>query len=72
VAILFGNPYVALSVPELPAMLFTFDFSDHAERSAVRALAGEIPIGGHLPVSLPGLFELGHGLRRAPLATAPQ
>ena len=46
VAAFFGNPYVPMSVPELPAMLLTYDFSDDAEESAVRALAGEIPISG--------------------------
>jgi len=45
-------------------MLLTYDFSDYAEQSAVKALAGEIPIIGKLPISLPGLFELRHGLRR--------
>jgi beta-N-acetylhexosaminidase len=51
-------------VPELPAVMLTYDFSDHAETSAVRALAGEIPITGKLPISLPGLFPIGHGIRR--------
>jgi beta-N-acetylhexosaminidase len=51
-------------VPELPAMLLTYDFSDHAEQSAVKALAGEIAIGGKLPITLPGLFPRGHGLIR--------
>jgi beta-N-acetylhexosaminidase len=60
----FGNPYVATFLPELPAMLLTYDFYDRAEASAVRALAGEAPIGGRLPIALPGLFEEGHGLTR--------
>ena len=60
----FGNPYVAMSVSELPAMLLTYDFSDAAEESAVRALAGEIAISGKLPIALPGLFPVGHGLER--------
>ena len=64
VTVFFGNPYVPLSVPELPAMLETYDFSDYAELSAVRAMAGEIPIGGKLPIAFPGLFPLGHGLTR--------
>jgi beta-glucosidase-like glycosyl hydrolase len=63
-AVFLGNPYAALSAPSLPAMLFTFDFSDAAERAAARALAGEIPVTGKLPVALPGLFPLGHGLTR--------
>jgi len=61
----FGNPYIAAAVPELPAMLLTYDLYDAAERSAVRALAGESPISGRLPIALPGLFPVGHGLDRA-------
>ncbi len=64
VTVFFGNPYVPLAVPELPAMLETFDFSDYAELSAARALAGEIAITGKLPISLAGMFPLGHGLVR--------
>jgi len=64
VATFFGNPYVAAAVPELPAMLLTYDFYDLAEASAVRAIAGEAPIGGRLPIALPGLFPVGHGLTR--------
>jgi beta-N-acetylhexosaminidase len=61
----FGNPYTPMFVPEIPAMLLTYDFSDYAEESAVKALAGEIAIGGKLPIALPGLFPLGHGLSRS-------
>ena len=64
VAMFFGNPYTPMFVPEIPAMMLTYDFSDYAEDSAVRALAGEIAIGGKLPIALPGLFPLGHGLLR--------
>jgi beta-N-acetylhexosaminidase len=66
VTVLFGNPYVAAVLPELPAVILTYDLYDLAEQSAVRALAGEAPIGGRLPVALPGLFPVGHGLDRAP------
>jgi beta-glucosidase-like glycosyl hydrolase len=64
IAAFFGNPYVPLSVPELPAMLATYDFSDAAELSVVRAIAGELAIGGRLPIALPGMFPIGHGLTR--------
>jgi beta-N-acetylhexosaminidase len=64
VAMFFGNPYTPMFVPEIPAMMLTYDFSDYAEDSAVRALAGEIAIGGKLPITLPGLFPMGHGLLR--------
>ena len=68
----FGNPYVAAAIPELPAVLLTYDFYDMAEASAVRAIAGEAAIGGRLPIALPGYFSIGHGIDRAAKATAPQ
>ena len=71
VAAFFGNPYTPMFVQEIPAMLLTYDFSDYAEQSAVKAIAGEIPIGGKLPISLPGLFQIGHGMTR-PTSSAPQ
>ena len=46
VAVFFGSPYTAALLPELPAMMLTYDFYDLAERSAVRALAGESSIQG--------------------------
>ncbi len=64
VGVFFGSPYVAADVRAMPAQLLTYDFSDLAEESAVRALAGEIAIGGTLPIELPGLFKVGHGLTR--------
>jgi beta-glucosidase-like glycosyl hydrolase len=66
VTVFYGNPYAAMATPTLPAVLLTYDFYDLAEASLVRALSGEAPIGGRLPVALPGLFELGHGLSRQP------
>lgn len=64
VAVLFGNPYTATFLQELPAIVLTYDLYDRAERSAVRALAGEAPIGGRLPIGLPGMAERGAGLTR--------
>ena len=64
IAIFFGNPYVPVAVPNLPAVLLTYDFYDLAELSAVRALAGEAPITGRLPIGLPGMFGAGFGLVR--------
>jgi beta-N-acetylhexosaminidase len=64
VTVFFGNPYAAMALPKLPAMLLSYEFSDFTERAAARGLAGEIPIGGKLPISLPGMFPMGHGLTR--------
>jgi beta-N-acetylhexosaminidase len=65
----FGNPYTAAFVPELPATLLTYDFYDQAERAAVRAIAGEAPIGGRLPITLSPQFKAGHGLDRSATGT---
>ena len=68
VSVLFGNPYTAMGMPEAPAVMLTYDFSDASERAAIKALAGEIAIGGKLPIALPGLFPIGHGLTRGQAA----
>jgi hypothetical protein len=47
----------------------TYDFGDYAEAAAVRAIAGEIPIQGRLPVALGEGLGVGFGLTR-PGATA--
>jgi beta-N-acetylhexosaminidase len=64
VSVFFGNPYVTTFLPDVPAMLLTYDYYDLAEASAVRALAGETPITGRLPVELPGLARVGDGISR--------
>jgi beta-N-acetylhexosaminidase len=64
VTVFFGNPYVPMGLPTLPAVMLTYDFYDLAEASAVRALAGEAPITGRLPIALPGMFEAGWGMVR--------
>jgi beta-N-acetylhexosaminidase len=64
VVVAFGNPYVASLAPKLKALLLAYDFGDAAERAAVRALCGETPISGRLPISIPGPYPLGRGLDR--------
>ncbi len=64
IACVFGNPYTAELLTDVPALMLTYDLGDLAELAAARAIAGESAIGGKLPVSLPGLFPRGHGLTR--------
>jgi len=64
VFVLFGSPYLLHHVPELPSYMLTYDTHPGAELAAVKAIAGEIPIQGKLPISLPGLYAIGHGLTR--------
>lgn len=65
VVIAFGNPYLLAQFPNVDAYIATYGVSDDLERSAVRALLGQAPITGRVPVSLPGLFRNGDGLTRA-------
>ena len=64
VTLFFGNPYPAAALPALPAALLTYDYRGISEETAVRALAGEIPIRGRLPVTLADDLPRGHGLTR--------
>jgi hypothetical protein len=60
----FGSPYVLTHVPELPVYAVTYDTDPTAELAAVKALTGEIPFQGRLPINLLGLYPLGHRLTR--------
>jgi beta-N-acetylhexosaminidase len=42
----------------------TFSNATVSEVSAIKALFGEIPIRGHLPVTIPNVAQRGAGLER--------
>jgi len=60
-----GNPYLLRSYPEATAYLATFSSVAPSEIAAVKALWGEIPIRGHLPVTIPGEARYGEGIQLA-------
>lgn len=72
VVIAMGNPYVASDFPEVQTYLCTFSSAPVSELSAVKALFGEIPIGGHLPVSIPDIAQRGNGIVRAQILNGGQ
>jgi beta-N-acetylhexosaminidase len=59
-----GNPYVMADFPGIQNYLCTFSNASISELSAVKALFGEIPIRGHLPVSIPNVAQRGAGIER--------
>jgi beta-N-acetylhexosaminidase len=61
---LFGSPYVLTQIPELTSYILGYDTSPVTETAAVRAITGEIPFRGKLPISLPGLYPVGYQLPR--------
>lgn len=75
VVIAFGSPYLLRQAPEIPVYLAAYGGVESAQRAAIGALFGEFDIRGELPVTLPGLFPFGHGLKIAhrmmTLAPAP-
>ncbi|MGA2422230.1 MAG: glycoside hydrolase family 3 N-terminal domain-containing protein, partial [Candidatus Acidiferrum sp.] len=50
----FGSPYLIERFPQADTWLAAFGISDVAQISIARALFGEIPIRGHVPVTIPG------------------
>jgi beta-N-acetylhexosaminidase len=62
IVVSFGSPYFIRHFPEVDAYLCTYRGSDLAQDVAVKAIFGEIEVRGKLPVSIPGLYEFGHGL----------
>jgi beta-N-acetylhexosaminidase len=64
-----GNPYLASDFPKIENYMCTFSNATVSELSAIKALFGEIPIRGHLPVTIPNVAQRGAGLERpAPVA----
>lgn len=59
-----GNPYLASDFPKIENYMCTFSNATVSEVASVRALFGEIPIRGHLPVSIPNVAERGAGIAR--------
>jgi beta-N-acetylhexosaminidase len=59
-----GSPYLVADFPGIQTYLCTFSNATISEISAVKALFGEIPIRGHLPVGIPNVAQRGAGFER--------
>jgi beta-N-acetylhexosaminidase len=64
VVLAMGNPYVVQDFPAIQNYLCAFSNATVSETAAVKAIFGEIPIRGHLPVTIPGIASRGEGLER--------
>jgi len=62
VVVAMGNPYIGDQLPGVQTYLCTFSNATVSEISAVKALFGEIPMPGRLPVTIPNIAERGMGL----------
>ncbi|MBI3428134.1 MAG: hypothetical protein HY011_34850 [Acidobacteria bacterium] len=63
VTISFGNPYLLNALPASPSYLLAWSPFPVSQRAAAKAVLGEIEINGKLPVTLPGLYERGSGMK---------
>jgi beta-glucosidase-like glycosyl hydrolase len=62
IALSFGSPYVIRELPQVATYLCAYGPSPVLSIAAARALFGEAPIGGRLPVTIPGMYARGHGI----------
>jgi beta-N-acetylhexosaminidase len=62
IVVSFGSPYLLRQFPDVPVYVAAYGGADTSQRAAVAAILGEHPVGGKLPVTLPGLYPYGHGL----------
>jgi beta-N-acetylhexosaminidase len=65
VVLAMGNPYVVQDFPAIQNYVCAFSNETVSETAAVKVIFGEIPISGHLPVTIPGVASRGEGFARA-------
>ncbi len=63
ITLAFGSPYLIEAFPQAETWLGAFGISDVAQISMARAMFGEIPVRGKLPVTIPGVqMKAGYGI----------
>jgi len=65
VAVSFGSPYLLRDLPRLPTYLCAWGAQTDMQVAAARALFGEAPITGRLPVTIPDLAPRGSGIQKS-------
>ncbi|MDZ7659680.1 MAG: serine hydrolase [Fodinibius sp.] len=58
----FGNPYVIQDLPNSDVQLLAWSANGNQVKSTVPALFGGSEISGRLPISIPGMYSINHGL----------
>ncbi len=59
-----GSPYIGLTLKHTRSYLVAWSSSSVSEYAVGQALIGRAALSGHLPVSLPPAYPVGHGLER--------
>jgi beta-N-acetylhexosaminidase len=63
VVVAFGNPYVLTAFPDISTYVLAWGHTNVLQRAAARALVGEAPVTGRLPVAIPPYHRVGEGVR---------
>ena len=58
----FGSPYILTEFPNIDTYMIAWGLTDVSQKSAGRALTGQIPIHGHLPIAIPPFHRIGEGI----------
>jgi beta-N-acetylhexosaminidase len=58
----FGNPYILGQFPTVENYLIAWSQWDISQRAAARALTGQAPITGRLPIAIPPYHRIGEGV----------
>ncbi len=70
IVVAFGNPYLLSQIPTVPAYLIAWSGAPVSQVAAARALLGEIPITGRLPITI-GPYTAGIAIIKRPPAGPP-
>jgi beta-N-acetylhexosaminidase len=62
VVVSFGSPYFLADFPQIENYVCAYSNATTSETGAVKALFGEIPFHGRLPVTIPGMAQRGVGM----------
>jgi len=65
ILVALGNPYLLQQVPAVSSYLIAWGGFPVSQTAAARALIGNAPITGRLPISIPPLLRFGGGIDRA-------
>jgi beta-N-acetylhexosaminidase len=63
IVVALGNPYLIRQFPSVNTYVVTYGVGDALERAAAAVVLGRAPATGTAPVSLPGFFRRGDGVR---------
>ncbi|MCI0699338.1 glycoside hydrolase family 3 protein [candidate division KSB1 bacterium] len=63
ITIAFGDPYVIGKLPATAVIMTPYNGAKIGERAIAKAILGTIDITGKLPVTIPGKYKIGDGLK---------